>query len=183
VETAQSEHAAVPMQEVYGEAADWLVDGIIWTVWRLRRLPRFEAGRQILQRYGSSSESIVGYDEGKFRDGVTQATQNRYASSVAGAPTQDRAALTEEIQQKAERNIENGLSARAWTLEGVLLLNRYEAKLDRRLRQLLAELEQFQMTRPPEGAIAAYSQWNSSDCPPIQSETPVVIRTFGQPRK
>ena len=177
--SANLHHQYTPASEI--EKA--LVDGIVWTLWRLRRLPRIEAGWHSIRRYGYPSENIVGYDEQEFRDGVTKATQNRYAAVLATATAQDRTALAKEIQQKAERNIENGLSSRAWYVEGRLTLSRYEGKLERRLTKLLAELEKRQMTQPPEPYLPIYPEVNSTDCSPIESEIPVPQRRFGELEK
>ena len=61
-----------------------LVERIIWTIWRLQRVPRIEAGRHMWNRYAMPPAGIYGYDEQQFRDRVVQAVALEHASPSAG---------------------------------------------------------------------------------------------------
>lgn len=58
-----------------------LVERIIWTIWRLQRVPRIEAGRHMWNRYAMPVAGIYGYDEQNFRDRVAHAVALEHASS------------------------------------------------------------------------------------------------------
>ena len=185
--TALSENLRTQLVPV-GEIEKILVDGIIWTVWRLRRVPGVEAAWHSVWRYAYTTENIVGYDHQSLCDGITKAVEERYAAALAKAPASDRAALRKEIQQEAQCHIENAASARSWRWEIRNDLSRYEQKLDRRLRKLLAELETRQKARPPETVRPIHRQLVSTDPPHLYYETsvddaPVVAGRFGETEK
>lgn len=59
-----------------------------------------------------------------------------------------------EIEQQAERNIENGLAARAWDPENSARLALNETRSDRRLRKLIDEFARFRDARKRRGSVA-----------------------------
>ena len=50
-----------------------LVADIIWTMWRLQRIPGIEAGRHIWNRYAIPYDLVYQYDEQQFRARIAQA--------------------------------------------------------------------------------------------------------------
>ena len=116
-----------------------LVERIIWTIWRLQRVPRIEAGRHMWNRYAMPPAGIYGYDEQQFRDRVVQAVALEHASSSAG---NSASSADEDIKQLTDRIVEDGLHGYAWRTDSSDL-SLYEATLDRRLRKLLADLNAY----------------------------------------
>jgi hypothetical protein len=62
-----------------------IVERMISTLWRMRRVPRIEAGRYIWQRYAMSCDGILGYSEKQFRARVEKAATDQYAAGFASA--------------------------------------------------------------------------------------------------
>lgn len=110
-----------------------LVEGIIWTIWRLRRVPRVEAGRYVWNRYAVSQEGVFGYNRQQYRARIAQAVAAEYASApeAAGPPARD-----EEIKRLRDHIVEEGLHGYAWQTDNSDL-PRYEGKLHRRLQNFL----------------------------------------------
>jgi hypothetical protein len=133
-------------ETVYGEfvpvgtVETSLVERIVWTLWRMRRVPRTEAGRYIWHRYAQSRDGIPGYDEKEFRARVEDATAERYAPAPPPASAQDRVAI------EADRIVEDGLFGHSWHTD-TSDLSRYEAQLDRRLKKLMDELNRYRRPR------------------------------------
>lgn len=59
----------------------------------------------------------------------------------------ERITLLVRIEQQTERNIENGLAARAWDPETAAKVAIYEARSDRRLRKLMDQFFRFRDDR------------------------------------
>jgi hypothetical protein len=78
-----------------------LVDRVLWTLWRLRRVPQVEVGCYAWHRYAMSRDGIVGYDKSQFRARVEKAATDQCAPGFASASDQDRPVITAQIQQMA----------------------------------------------------------------------------------
>ena len=55
--------------------------------------------------------------------------------------------MLRSVNGLAERNIERGLSAHAWDLQACIRLERYEARIERRLRKTIVQLQVRQASR------------------------------------
>ena len=119
-----------------------IVERILWTLWRLRRVPRIEAGRYVWRRYASVGEGTPGYDEKEFRARVETATAGDSARASGSARAEDRAAVARPMRSAADRIVEDGLFGHAWDTD-TSELSRYEAQLDHRLKKLIEELNRY----------------------------------------
>ena len=132
--------------EPVGAFEESLAERIIWLRWRLRRVPRAEAGNHIFNRYPRLRCVFFDYEDGPYRAAVEQAVAAQY---LLGSPpdTAARVASTALIQAAATRAIENGYYAYAWNPSFHLSVSRYEARLERQAEKLTAQLEKRKAAR------------------------------------
>ena len=117
-----------------------LVEAIILTIWRLRRIPRIEAGRHLWNRYAAPHTELFGHAEQQFRSKVVEALAREHGPASADLGP------VEDIERMTDRLVKDALDGCAWQTDNSDL-SRYEAKLDRRLRKLLADLSKYQSAR------------------------------------
>jgi hypothetical protein len=104
----------------------------------------------VWRRYSDSREGIIGWNEQDYRDRVAQATSEACAAQpgeVAEADVDRETAMQSAVEELANRNAERGFSANAWDLQACQTLERYEARIERRLRKLITQLQTFQTRR------------------------------------
>ena len=130
-----------------------MTERIVWLAWRIRRAPRIEAGLHLWRRYSDSREGIIGWNEQDYRDRVAKVTSEDRAAQPGPVAEDDvnRQTSTPGVEELANRNAERGLSANAWDLQACQTLERYEARIERRLRKLISQLEARQARRSRSG--------------------------------
>jgi hypothetical protein len=69
-----------------------VIKKIVCTLWRIRRLPRIEAGQYLFQRFGINFDGHVVCAEATFRERVNKATETQHEAALHSAPAEDRPA-------------------------------------------------------------------------------------------
>ncbi len=149
-----------------GELENLLVDRIISSYWRLRRLGRVETGIFAWEHYGelarrahqeassyTKQESVLDDELDYFRPTTTITDQEKYQAALSKAQEMD-AKREAETATLGRTFIRDANSANAFSK-----LSRYEATIERSLYRALHELQRLQAARrgggsaPPPAAI------------------------------
>jgi hypothetical protein len=97
---------------------------------------------------------VFGYNEQQYRNRIEQAVALNHADVSPGASP----SAHQEIERLVDRTIEDGLDGYAWRTDSSDL-SRYEARLDRRLRKLMAELNAYKRQRLRKAGSPIRKKW------------------------
>ncbi len=143
-----------------GELESLLVDRIIATTWRLRRLGRVEAGIFTSELYGELAKRA--YDKADISEWLESENDDRPGSilptSVMKAVQKQREAVSKAKELEAIRDSETGTLGQSFIQDAdganaFSKLSRYEAAIERSLYKALHELQRLQAARSTEGNV------------------------------
>ncbi len=139
-----------------GELENLLVDRIVATHWRLRRLGRVEAGIFTWQLYGELLERAQGeaktYEENFLEDMIgNQDTRITHEQK-------HQEALSKAMEMKAKQDAETATLGRTFIRDAdkanaFSKLSRYETTIERSLYKALHELQRLQAARHNQGSV------------------------------
>jgi hypothetical protein len=139
-----------------GELENLLVDRIVATHWRLRRLGRVEAGIFTWQLYGEPAERAQGeiqaYEENFLEDIVAN-----HDTTITDEQKHQKA-LSRAQEMKAKQDAETATLGRTFIRDAdkanaFSKLSRYETTIERSLYKVLHELQRHQAARRAEGSV------------------------------
>ena len=119
-------------------------------MWRLRRVPRAEAGRYLWNRFSKPqghAVDLAAVDDDQFRAAVIAGVAARHGEPDPKATPANKDVHRIEAQLAAKEAIESGFYGRAFSERFHLDLTRYEIRLERQLSRLFADLEKRQTVR------------------------------------
>ncbi len=140
-----------------GELEVRLVEDIIATYWRLRRLRRIEAGIFSWQLYGELQERAQ-IEAKSYERGIFEEIAEEMQDTTITDEQKHQAALLKAQEMKAKQDAETTALGRAFVRDAdeanaFSKLSRYEAMLERRFHKTLHELQRLQAARRAEGNV------------------------------
>lgn len=125
-----------------GQIEEIILSNIVWLAWRLERARRMEPGLQRWKCYEGLAEPGACEHRADLRSAATG-----MAAALTGRAPDD---LPDDVKQQAAEladvEFAHALSAMAWS-GSMEQIERYEARIERRLRKALKELETRQAAR------------------------------------
>ena len=151
-----SERLRAELQPV-GELENLLVDRIIASYWRLRRLERVEAGIFAWELYGELAERARQEASNHEKTGLDQVMENTGLPTVILNQRKHKDALSEAKEMEAVRAGETATLGRTFIRDAneanaFSKLSRYEAAIERSLYRALHELQRLQAARRAGGS-------------------------------
>jgi len=139
-----------------GELESLLVDRIIASYWRLRRLGRVEAGIFAWELYGELAERARQEARTHEKTGLDQLMENTGLPSIILNQRKHKEALSEAEEMEAGRDGETATLGRTFIRDSneanaFSKLSRYEATIERSLYRALHELQRLQAARRADG--------------------------------
>jgi hypothetical protein len=140
-----------------GELENLLVDRIIASYWRLRRLGRVEAGIFAWELYGELAERARQEARTHEKTGLDQVLENTGLPTVILNQRKHKEALSEAKAMEAVRDGETATLGRTFIRDAkeanaFSKLSRYEAAIERSLYKALHELQRLQAARRDDGS-------------------------------
>ena len=150
------QHLKVELQPV-GELENLLVDRIIASSWRLRRLGRLEAGIFAWELYGELAERARQEARTHEKTGLDQVMENTGLPTVILNQRKHKEALSEAEAMEAGRDGETATLGRTFIRDSneanaFSKLSRYEAAIERSLYKALHEFQRLQAARRAGGS-------------------------------
>jgi hypothetical protein len=141
-----------------GELENLLVDRIIASYWRLRRLGRVEAGIFAWEFYGELAERARQEARAHEKTGLDQVFENTGLPTVILNQRRHKEALSEAKEMEAVRDGETATLGRTFIRDAneanaFSKLSRYETAIERSLYKALHELQRLQAGRNTEGNV------------------------------
>ncbi len=136
--------------EVEGPLEEQHAKQIVWNTWRLKRTRRAEAGRFIWYRFRRPwLDKLDSFccDDDQYRNAVQAEVVRQYGLPKLEATQAEKDAHSALVATEITATIEKGLYGRAFNEKFHLDLTRYEMRLERQTRRLLADLEKRQAAR------------------------------------
>ena len=139
-----------------GELENLLVDRIIASYWRLRRLGRVEAGIFAWELYGELAERARQEARAHEKTGLDQVMENTGLPTVILNQRKHKEALSEAKEMEARRDGEAAMLGRTFIRDAneanaFSKLSRYEATIERSLYKAVHELQRLQAARRADG--------------------------------
>ena len=139
-----------------GELENLLVDRIIASYWRLRRLGRVEAGIFAWELYGELAERARQEARTHEKTGLEQLQENMSLPSVIRDQRKHKDALSDAKEMEAVRAGETATLGRTFIRDAneanaFSKLSRYETTIERSLYKALHELQRLQAARRADG--------------------------------
>jgi len=149
------EHLQAELQPV-GELENLLVDRIIASYWRLRRLGRVEAGIFAWELYGELAERARQEARTHEKTGTEQVLETMGLPTVIPNQRKHKEALSEAKEMETVRDGETATLGRTFIRDAneanaFSKLSRYEAGIERSLYRALHELQRLQAARRADG--------------------------------
>jgi hypothetical protein len=149
------EHLQAELQPV-GELENLLVDRIIASYWRLRRLGRVEAGIFAWELYGELAERARQEARTHEKTGTEQVLETMGLPTVILNQRKHKEALSEAKEMETVRDGETATLGRTFIRDAneanaFSKLSRYEAGIERSLYRALHELQRLQAARRADG--------------------------------
>jgi hypothetical protein len=140
-----------------GELENLLVDRIIASYWRLRRLGRVEAGIFAWELYGELAERARQEARTQEKTGLEQVMENTGLPTMILNQRKHKEALSEAKEMEAKQDADTATLGRTFIRDAneanaFSKLSRYEAAIDRSLYKALHELQRLQAARRAGGS-------------------------------
>ncbi len=140
-----------------GELENLLVDRIIASYWRLRRLGRVEAGIFAWELYGELAERARQEARTHEKTALDQVIENTGLPTVILNQRKHKEALSEAEEMETVRAGETATLGRTFirdaeTVNAFSKLSRYETAIERSLYKALHELQRLQAARHADGS-------------------------------
>jgi hypothetical protein len=141
-----------------GELENLLVDRIIASYWRLRRLGRVEAGIFAWELYGELAERARQEARAQEKTGLDQIIEESSSPSVILDQRKHKAALSRAQEMEAKQDAETATLGRTFVRDAdranaFSKLSRYETTIERSLYKALHELQRLQAARRANGSV------------------------------
>jgi hypothetical protein len=149
-----------------GELEELLVERIVSSAWRLRRVPRVEAGVLAWEHFSdliSRARAEARKFEENFLESLCSGTERRITNAEAHKKALEEARAFVEAQRASDTEFGLAFARRAASGDMFSKLSRYEASLERSLYRALHELQRRQASRAGEKLPTSVAVDNSID--------------------